>query len=683
MRSSSTSSRLRVGLLGAGFIAEAHAAALSRLSGVELASVCDRSRARARRFGTAGVFTSIDAFLQEDLDVVHILLPGDQHVEAARRVLQAGKHAFVEKPMGLGEAECRELAALAARLGLRLGVNHNFLFLRAFEQLRADLARGALGRLDHLAIRWLYPFEPLHAGPFDHWALRAPRNLAFEVGPHLVAFALQLVGPLHGLQTSVSRPIELPNGARAWRHWHARGTRGETAVELTLSLAAGPAERSLLVRGSGGLARCDVERDLYSRETPGAGPLQLEHFLGAVGMAWRCATGAGRNLFSLADPFKDSIARSVARFYETLDREPDARHDPLFGAEVTGACERIAAAAADPQPRAAPRAAPPVRKPSVLVLGGSGFIGRHLVRALAARGAGVRVATRNAAAAGIALAGLPAELAEGDLADAHFIDGALEGIEVVYDLTKADVAVTRNVAERALAKGVRRFIHTGSIDAHYSAKRGEVITSETPLDPKIARRNAYARAKAACEALLGELHRDRGLPLVVFRPGIVIGSGAPPAHWGVGRFCSENRVQFWGDGGHPLPLVLVEDVAEALALALDKPGIDGETFLVTGEPLLSGRDYVAALAAERRAPLHAEPTPIWKFWLAELAKEAVKHLVRHPNRRMPSYRDWDSRSHRARYDDSKTRVLLGWQPAATREALIARGVAPSVREYMR
>jgi len=291
---------------------------------------------------------------------------------------------------------------------------------------------------------------------------------------------------------------------------------------------------------------------------------------------------------------------------------------------------------------------------------------------------GIRVATRSRAAARVALDGLPVELVEVELPDA-----ALDGIEVVYDLAKAEPQAVRDIAERAMAKGVKRFIYTGTIDSYYSGNPADAITADTPLDPKIAARNAYARSKAACEALLMALYRDHGFPAVIFRPGIVIGSGCAPAHWGVGRFWAEGRMQFWGDGRHPLPLVLVEDVAQALVLALDKPGIEGHAFLLTGEPLLSGRDYVQALCAASGAPLHAEATPIWKFYLHDLLKEAVKHLIRHPNRRRPSYRDWDSRSHRARYDNSKAKEVLGWRPAATREALIERGVVPAVREFAR
>ena len=73
-----------------------------------------------------------------------------------------------------------------------------------------------------------------------------------------------------------------------------------------------------------------------------------------------------------------------------------------------------------------------------------------------------------------------------------------------------------------MAAGIKRFIYTGTIASYASDDARNIIDNRTPLDPAIARRNHYARSKAACEALLQGMRRDRGLPLVILRPGIVI-----------------------------------------------------------------------------------------------------------------------------------------------------------------
>ena len=82
---------------------------------------------------------------------------------------------------------------------------------------------------------------------------------------------------------------------------------------------------------------------------------------------------------------------------------------------------------------------------------------------------------------------------------------------------------------------------------------------------------------------------------MILRPGIVIGRGGNPFHWGVGKWTSEGVVETWGDGTNKLPLVLVDDVAAELVKAMSAPGIEGRTYNLVDPPLLSARDYIAGL----------------------------------------------------------------------------------------
>lgn len=707
-----TSKKYKVGLLGAGYILQAHAKALQEVENVEITAVCDVSRSRAEAaaasYGIRGVFTSLDEMLQSGVDAVHVLVPPQLHVDVARKILEAGVNAFVEKPMGLDSVECAKLVELADARGVKLAVNHNFLFLPGYEQLRSQVKDGTIGTLDHVSLRWLYPLGLIQFGPYNNWMLRAESNLMFELGPHLVAFLVDLVGPLDTLHAEASLPIDLPGGQRVFRHWSLMGRRNNTAVSLELSVAPGQADRSVRVRGYAASAHLDFDRDVYVREEATSNSTLFDGLSSGRGSSAALKGQAWSNFQKQlvsnfkkgphSNPFLDSIARSVAAFYQGLAGTLDSRLDGRFGVEVIRTCERIVAqtgALSVPRPLPPAPALPDKSAPArVLVIGGTGFIGKRLVRALLAKGQVVRVLSRSKASAQYELEGLPVDVAEGALDDAAAVGRALEGIEVVYHLAKAvgqrwqdyvdnDVNPTRVLAEAALAAGVRRFIYTGTIDSYDSASDSKVIDGNTPLDPAIHRRNLYARSKAACEALLLDLHRKRGLPLVIFRPGVVIGEGCPPAHWGVGMFHSDTRVQFWGDGTNKVPLVWVDDVADALVLGLDKPGIEGQAFLLTDAPVLSAREYVDAVSLHTQTRLRAAPTPLWKFFAIDVAKEIVKNAIRHPNRKIPSYHDWVCRRHGARYDNQRTRDVLGWQPVGTREGLIERGIAPAVRHYLR
>lgn len=702
---------MKIGMLGAGYILKSHATAVQAIEGASLRAVADISAGRARQaaetYGFEHAFGSIEELARSDCDIVHILLPPFLHIQAAEALIDAGKSVFLEKPMGLGSAECAALCDRAEARGVRLGVNHNFLFLPGYEAIRTAVQSGELGRIDGVSVNWLWGLPQLQHGPFDTWMLAAPANLIFELGAHLGAFAVDLAGPVAVKAAVSALPLDLPTGRQAFRHWSMIGEAGRAAVTLSLSTVPGQADQYLRVRGSGGSAQFDFARDIGWREvTTHDNPILNAHASAASiarQVAQRARSDRRRRIRAAlrkgpeAAPFEESIYRSIRAFYEAGTEGVDARHSGRFATEVIRLCEDIAEAAGAGLPSlsgvsvTAPEGA---TSPTVLVVGGTGFIGRRLVRDLVERGLGVRVLSRSANAAAIDLRGLRVHIVQGSHGDPAKVREALRGIETVYHLAKCDgrrwrdyvegdIRPTRVLAEAVVEARVRRFVYTGTIDSYSSDDPSHGINSSTPLDRRIASRNLYARSKAACEAMLRELHRSKGLPLVIMRPGIVIGPGTPITHLGVAHFASETHVRFWGDGSNKLPFVLVDDVADALARAHDAPGIEGETFLLTSPPLLTAQDYVREVSRRAGVRIDARSRPAWRDWLPDLAKEAAKNLIRHPNRRRPSLHDWRCRSHRSPYDSSDTRERLGWTPVADRDEMIARGIHAMVDSAIR
>ena len=283
------------------------------------------------------------------------------------------------------------------------------------------------------------------------------------------------------------------------------------------------------------------------------------------------------------------------------------------------------------------------------------------------------------------------EVIEGRIQVEEDVLRALDGIETVFHLARAvvktwdeyyqqDVLATKLVAESCLKKAVKRLIYTGTISSYYAGAKAGAITEKTPLDPRIHRRDDYSRAKAMSEQLLMQMHRERGLPLVIVRPGIVIGKSSSPCHWGVGMWNGTGVVQLWGDGRNKLPFVLVEDVARGLIAGMEVQGIEGESFNLIAPPCLSGLEYVKAVEKATGVKMRVYPTPVWRFYLADMCKWVIKVLVRHPDRRRPSYRDWESRTARATFDCTATMRRLGWTPVGDREQLISLGIHDAARQ---
>jgi predicted dehydrogenase len=154
------------------------------------------------------------------LDCVHVLVPPDGHYSLAKAALQSGVHVFLEKPMWTYEAD--ELLALARGNGLRLGVNHNFLYADAYQHLREVVRSRVLGPLDHVSINHFFELGQIRFGPFDSWMLRVPGNVILEIGPHLLSALLDLVGTPDDISAAVDRRLDLPGGAYVFRRWRFR-----------------------------------------------------------------------------------------------------------------------------------------------------------------------------------------------------------------------------------------------------------------------------------------------------------------------------------------------------------------------------------------------------------------------------------------------------------------------------
>ena len=704
----------RVAFLGTGYIADWHAQAIAKVDNVELVAVCDRvlpkAQALSQKFARGGlrIYESLEAMLAEEkLDAIHVLLPPDRHFEAARTILEAGVDVFLEKPMCDRAVDCDELVRLAAERGLRAGVGHNFLFAEQYEQLRNDVRSGVLGQIDHITITWNRPLPPTLFGPFNIWMLRDPRNILLEIGSHSAAHMLDLVGEPDEMHVRPSNPMDLPTGRRFYRRWQVNAFKGLAAIELRFSFVPGFAEYSIHVRGSLASGTVDFERSTYTRQQHSPSDPDFDVYGMVSSHAKSLKKQARRTLLryfrskldlgARGTPYGATITRAMDAFYSTgvpLDERIDAR----TGAKVIRLCEEMGALANLPPEETAVSPTAAATKGNsgarVLVLGATGFIGKELVRQLVDSGNTVRVLVRNPGNLARHLRVPEVDCHTGDLMSRPDVRQAMEGVDTVVHLARSNVkswaeyeeyeiGATRQIAECALEAGVKRFVYTGTIASYYQGPGAGTITEDTPLDSSIARGNAYARAKTASEEMLLKMHREQGLPVVILRPGIVIGRGGSPFHFGVGRWWHDAICQTWGSGTSKLPLVLVEDVAAGLVLAMEKPGIEGRSFNLIGDPFLSAREYLDELDRCGGFQVQRFYTPISRFYLMDMMKWVAKVALRFPERQRPRYRDWETRTLVATYDCSAAKTTLNWQPVSDRSELVRRGIEEPLIEFTR
>ena len=539
-------------------------------------------RGFAARSSGMQIYSSLSTMLAESrLDAVHVLLPPELHAQAASEIIDAGFHVLLEKPMAVSAEACDELIECARSKGVKVGVSHNFLFAPIYERMKSDLNSGKLGKPDEITITWNRGLDQLQAGPFDLWMLRSPSNIMLEIGPHSVAHMLDLVGPVEITGAQATNCLDLPSGMRFFRRWHVQADQSPTAIRLNFSFAQGFSEHSIHVRGSLASATADFDRNTYVVCHHTKFGLDFDRYQMTVAEA-RALLRQSRNTFaqvilsklkpSSTNPYGQSIARSVQSFYAHLGDSTDSRLSPELGRDVVRTCIEIGrkagveASGARPATSAkiiSPMLGTPGREPSarpeILILGATGFIGQELARQLVGAGHPIRVLVRNPSRLPPDLQSPRVEVVVGNLCRSADLDSALAGIRFVYHLsrplvktweefTEHEIEVTRRVAESCLAAKVKRLIYTGTIDSYYAGAKARTITEDTPLDRQIRWRNYYARSKAVSEQILVSLHRQKGLPVVIFRPGIVIGRGGSPFHWGIGMWSWNAVCQIWGHG---------------------------------------------------------------------------------------------------------------------------------------
>lgn len=136
----------KIGIIGAGGVAEIHAAILSGDSRVKIHSIFDletaRSKAMASRYAARSA-GSLDELLAES-DAVFVCTPNTTHEEVATRALDAGKHVFSEKPFALNLTSATRLRDRAVRSGRLYQVGHNRRFAPVYKILKSAIDRNDL-----------------------------------------------------------------------------------------------------------------------------------------------------------------------------------------------------------------------------------------------------------------------------------------------------------------------------------------------------------------------------------------------------------------------------------------------------------------------------------------------------------------------------------------------------------
>lgn len=169
---------IKVGVIGYGYWGPNVARNFYSCQGVKLTAVSDVSEKRLALAKSHYPFiqdfkNGADLVRSKDVDVVAVVTPVFTHYGLAREALNQGKHVFVEKPFTSTKAQAEDLIDLAAKKGLKIMVDHTFLFTGAVRKIKQIIDSGELGRL------LFFDSVRVNLGLFQH-----DINVIWDLAPH-------------------------------------------------------------------------------------------------------------------------------------------------------------------------------------------------------------------------------------------------------------------------------------------------------------------------------------------------------------------------------------------------------------------------------------------------------------------------------------------------------------------
>lgn len=522
----STGGRLRIALVGGGKMAEHHARAIAgTATPAELVAIADPSAAGREAIariapGVTG-YASLGELLQaEHPDVVHVVTPLDTHFQLARQALEAGCHVYIEKPVVETGDQIGELAELARTRQRQLCAGHQLLFEEP-ARLALQLL-PAIGRVCH--IESYFAFRPSRRTAAGRVALRADLQL-LDILPHpvyLLLHFLEAASPGPG----GDEPMTVSVGDDGTVHGILR--RGAVSGALTVTLTGRPVESYVRIVGSNGTIHADFVRGMVYRQI-GPGSSAIDKILAPYRIARQLVTGTTKSLMRRVLKRQRSypgLTELFEGFYSSIRRSTPAPISEATIGETVRVCEQVSAAIS--RLAKAAGAAPARGGRSVLLTGGTGFLGRAVARELVQLGCSVRVVARRAPAPWDRVTGVDYQIA--DLGSAA-VAAALKGIEVAVHAAAEtaggwdehevnSIAATEQLLRACASAGIRQVLHVSSL-AVLSSANGK-LDEETPLlaDSRSAGPYAWGKLESErrAEALAGEL----GLVVRIVRPGAIV-----------------------------------------------------------------------------------------------------------------------------------------------------------------
>ncbi|MFN3848833.1 MAG: Gfo/Idh/MocA family protein [Spirosomataceae bacterium] len=221
--------KIKVAVVGTGFIGPAHIEALRRLPNIEVTALCEANielaTEKAKQLGIERPCVFDDMLKMEDITAVHVCTPNFLHYSQSKAALLAGKHVICEKPLATKIEEAEELVSLAAQTGLVNAVHFNLRYYPMVRQMRTMREKGDLGEIYSILGSYLQDWLFLQTD--YNWRLEPDKSgdsrAIADIGSHLLDATEYITGlkvvevmadfnTVHKTRLKPLKPIETYSG---------------------------------------------------------------------------------------------------------------------------------------------------------------------------------------------------------------------------------------------------------------------------------------------------------------------------------------------------------------------------------------------------------------------------------------------------------------------------------------
>ncbi len=256
----------------------------------------------------------------------------------------------------------------------------------------------------------------------------------------------------------------------------------------------------------------------------------------------------------------------------------------------------------------------------ILVTGGTGLVGSHVLEAAARRGIRTRALVRPASDSGL-LESWGAEIAHGDLADAGSLQKAVQNATIIVHCAAkvgdwGPVEAYREINVRGLesllsaaeAAGVlKRFVHISSLGV-YPARDHFGTEESTPVST--AGIDGYTLTKVEAELLVREHIESNQLPATILRPGFIYGPRDRTVLPRIFERLKSKQFAFLGSGENLMNNTFVGNLVDAVFLSVERDDCVGGIFNITDGRLVSKTEFIHAIAKAAGYPVPTKHVPL-------------------------------------------------------------------------